>query len=109
LESLSTRTGCWMYFAIQHPSSRSPFIHFASRKLVNEAGELVEEFHKDVSRPMSAVMRADRQSSVQAVNATIQAAARAHREELRARRAESELARLKQLLAEAQKEAQGDA
>ncbi|RXW22158.1 hypothetical protein EST38_g3692 [Candolleomyces aberdarensis] len=58
-ESISNSTGCWMYVAVQHPSSRTPFLHFASRKVRREAPEELRDIHQDVSRMMVLLKRAD--------------------------------------------------
>ncbi|KAF6749398.1 hypothetical protein DFP72DRAFT_787081, partial [Ephemerocybe angulata] len=74
-ESIAVRSGCWMYLAIQHPSSKNPFYHYTSPKLLKEAPEAVREFHQEVSQTMTAVMRADRKGRVEKALATLKAEA----------------------------------
>ncbi|EAU81813.1 hypothetical protein CC1G_10416 [Coprinopsis cinerea okayama7 len=64
-ESISTRTGCWLYLAMQHPASRTPFVHFTSRKLRKDAPEHVRKIHNEVRLTMNALTRADRRARVE--------------------------------------------
>jgi hypothetical protein len=93
-ESISSRTGCWLYLAIQHPNSRTPFTHFTSRKLRNEAPEQVVAIHELSSQMMAALTRADRRSKVEAEMAQVNAEKRAVEEGERADAAERRVAML---------------
>ncbi|TEB10929.1 hypothetical protein FA13DRAFT_1806193 [Coprinellus micaceus] len=59
-ESVAERTGAWVYVAMQHPGSRTPFIHYASRKLRAEAPEELQVIHCDMNRAMTLLKQADR-------------------------------------------------
>ncbi|TEB19513.1 hypothetical protein FA13DRAFT_1797538 [Coprinellus micaceus] len=59
-ESVAERTGAWVYVAMQHPRSRTPFIHYASRKLRAEAPEELQVIHRDMNRAMTLLKQADR-------------------------------------------------
>ncbi|KAH6912407.1 hypothetical protein BKA70DRAFT_1423105 [Coprinopsis sp. MPI-PUGE-AT-0042] len=93
-ESISSRTGCWLYLAIQHPNSRTPFTHFTSRKLRNEAPEQVTSIHSLASQMMAALTRADRRSKVEAEMAKVEAEKKAVEQGERADAAERRLASL---------------
>ncbi|RXW15218.1 hypothetical protein EST38_g10631 [Candolleomyces aberdarensis] len=64
-EALAHRTSGWVYVAVHHPSARTSFLHFTSRKLRKEAPEEVHKIHKEAGKMMSLVKRADR---VQVIN-----------------------------------------
>ncbi|KAJ2911576.1 hypothetical protein MD484_g8837, partial [Candolleomyces efflorescens] len=63
-ESIATRSSCWLYVAMQHPSSTSNFYHFASRKLRMEAPDELNEIHKQVGRMMSTMKRAGKLQNI---------------------------------------------
>ncbi|KAK7059099.1 hypothetical protein VNI00_001724 [Paramarasmius palmivorus] len=46
LDDLATRTGCWLYFSAQHPTSTQPFIHYTSQRLRTEGGGLLDAVHE---------------------------------------------------------------
>ncbi|EAU86897.2 hypothetical protein CC1G_10788 [Coprinopsis cinerea okayama7 len=98
VESISYRTGCWLYLAVHHPMSRTPFIHFVSKKLRRDAPTEVERLHKEVRQLMTTLTRAQKRSVVEAEIALQEAEARAEEASQRAARAESNLAKLKRKL-----------
>ncbi|EAU92067.2 hypothetical protein CC1G_06054 [Coprinopsis cinerea okayama7 len=97
-EAVSTRTGCWLYLAIQHPSSKTPFTHFTSRKLRNDAASDVELIHKQVRHTMNSLTRGHKRSMFEAEKELEVANAKASSATKRAERAEEELLRLKRIL-----------
>ncbi|KAG2019597.1 hypothetical protein CC2G_005020 [Coprinopsis cinerea AmutBmut pab1-1] len=76
-ESISTRTGSWVYIAVHNPNSRTPFTWFTSRKLRREAPGLVQEVHSVVSKTMKAVVAGVRESATQLEASRIDAETRA--------------------------------
>ncbi|EAU87320.2 hypothetical protein CC1G_02079 [Coprinopsis cinerea okayama7 len=64
-EAISTRSGCWLYMAIQHPAARTPFVHFMSRKLRRDAPEACKLIHREVRQTMNALTRAHRRGRVE--------------------------------------------
>ncbi|KAJ2935063.1 hypothetical protein H1R20_g1992, partial [Candolleomyces eurysporus] len=98
-KSISNSTGCWMYVAIQHPSSRTPFLHFASRKIRREAPEELKDIHQDISRMMVLLKRADRSKNLDFHRQHQEAEEQARLATARATRAESEAERLQAELA----------
>ncbi|EAU89569.1 hypothetical protein CC1G_02458 [Coprinopsis cinerea okayama7 len=97
-EAISTRTGCWLYLAIQHPASKTPFSHFTSRKLCNDAPEDVEVIHKEVRHTMNNLTRAHKRRLFESEKEIQAAKDEANAATQRAERAEDELCRLKRLL-----------
>ncbi|KAF6749910.1 hypothetical protein DFP72DRAFT_1072818 [Ephemerocybe angulata] len=95
VESLAESTNAWAYIAIQHPWSRTPFLHYTSRKLRKEAPNDVAVLHRDVSRIMSQVKRADRSRLLELVKTKDAAEEAARAAEERALRAEQEVERMK--------------
>ncbi|KAJ3527762.1 hypothetical protein NMY22_g9663 [Coprinellus aureogranulatus] len=63
-EDVSRRTSCWLYVAVQHPSSRQSYLHFASEKLRREAGEDLDIIHGEVGRMMANLKLASRTENV---------------------------------------------
>ena len=63
---MSEETGCWLYFAAQHPYSVTPFTHFASKRFRLEAAPELDESHKLFSATMGALLRASKRSKVEA-------------------------------------------
>ncbi|KAF6749098.1 hypothetical protein DFP72DRAFT_797934, partial [Ephemerocybe angulata] len=59
-EALADRTSSWVYLAMQHPGSKTPFLSFASRKLRREVPEELVKIHKDVGAMMVLVKHSDR-------------------------------------------------
>ncbi|KAG2003593.1 hypothetical protein CC2G_004185 [Coprinopsis cinerea AmutBmut pab1-1] len=97
-EAISTRTGCWLYLAIQHPASKTPFTHYTSRKLRNDAPEDVEVIHKEVHHTMNNLTRAHKRRLFEAEKEAQAAKEEASAATKRAERAEDELSRLKRVL-----------
>ncbi|KAG2009481.1 hypothetical protein CC2G_012414 [Coprinopsis cinerea AmutBmut pab1-1] len=97
-ESISTRTGCWLYLAIQHPASKTPFAHYVSRKLRNDAPEDVAIIHKEVRQTMNNLTRAHKRGLFEAEKEVQEAKAQADIATKRAEQAENELTKLKRLL-----------
>ncbi|KAH6917653.1 hypothetical protein BKA70DRAFT_1215856 [Coprinopsis sp. MPI-PUGE-AT-0042] len=97
-ESLSSRTGCWLYFAVQHPDAKTPFVHFSSLKLRREASTDLKEIHAVVAKTMSNLVRADRVSKVDLLRSQAIVEEQATKALDRAAQAEDEVDRLKRLL-----------
>ncbi|KAH6905371.1 hypothetical protein BKA70DRAFT_1108112, partial [Coprinopsis sp. MPI-PUGE-AT-0042] len=97
-ESFAVQTGCWLYFAVQHPDSKSPFVHYSSHKLRREGASDLQVIHQEVGRTMSALVRADRVSKVDIIRSQAAAEEKASEALYRATKAEDELERLKKLL-----------
>ncbi|KAH6884771.1 hypothetical protein BKA70DRAFT_1445673 [Coprinopsis sp. MPI-PUGE-AT-0042] len=93
-ESISSRTKCWLYLAVQHPQSKTPFVHFTSSKLLKEAPEEVSKIHTEASKMMSTLTRGYRLSAVEAERGRLRAEEQAEEALNRARKAEDELDRL---------------
>ncbi|KIK56459.1 hypothetical protein GYMLUDRAFT_247951 [Collybiopsis luxurians FD-317 M1] len=62
LERLCEQTGCWMYFGALTPDGRhKPFIHFTSRRLLDEPNEdLLNDLHCSMARTFSSIQLARR-------------------------------------------------
>ncbi|EEB97559.1 hypothetical protein MPER_03096, partial [Moniliophthora perniciosa FA553] len=65
LEDLAMETGCWLYFAAQFPTSQNQFVHYASERLRNEGGELMNDLHQTSKRLFTGLMTARRRDTVQ--------------------------------------------
>ncbi|KAF5328031.1 hypothetical protein D9611_015077 [Ephemerocybe angulata] len=91
-ESISIRSGCWMYVAVQHPSARTPFTHYSSPKLRAEAPAALASFHKDVSMTMTSLVRADRKAKVESIVEALRNKARAEAAEAKTAATEQKLA-----------------
>ncbi|KAJ3521135.1 hypothetical protein NMY22_g12436 [Coprinellus aureogranulatus] len=106
-EDIANRTSCWLYIAVQHPSSRQAFAHYASPKFRREAGEDMGKIHEAVGRTMANLTLAARLESIELLRQKSAALEQAKAAEARAESAEARLqaaeARLK--LAEAQLQA----
>ncbi|KAF6742532.1 hypothetical protein DFP72DRAFT_1081836 [Ephemerocybe angulata] len=98
-ESIANATGCWLYVAMQHPSSRTPFTHYASRKLRREAEADLGSIHSDMNRMMSQLKRADREQFLDFVRSQERAQESVREANARAEQAASEAERLKGELA----------
>ncbi|KAG2024116.1 hypothetical protein CC2G_001703 [Coprinopsis cinerea AmutBmut pab1-1] len=98
-ESISFRTGAWLYLAVQHPASKTPFIHYASKKLRKEGQAEVEAIHKEVRQAMNTLTRAHKRAVVASEREISEAQTQAKEALERAERAESELEKLKRLIA----------
>ncbi|KAJ7129701.1 hypothetical protein C8R44DRAFT_85706 [Mycena epipterygia] len=46
-EQVSVETGCWLFFTAQHRSAKDPFLHYASRRIRNDAKKEVEGITND--------------------------------------------------------------
>ncbi|KAF6747733.1 hypothetical protein DFP72DRAFT_1075015 [Ephemerocybe angulata] len=66
-EDIAERTNSWVYFAVQNPASKTPFLNYASRKFRKDAKEELKEIHKLMGKTMSTVKAADRASDLSVV------------------------------------------
>jgi hypothetical protein len=87
-----------LYFAVQHPDAKTPFVHFSSSKLRREASTDLQEIHSVVAKTMSSLVRADRVSKVDIIRSQAIVEEQAAKAIDRAEKAEEELERLKRLL-----------
>ncbi|KAF6747771.1 hypothetical protein DFP72DRAFT_774206, partial [Ephemerocybe angulata] len=101
-ESISVRTGSWMYVTVQHPNSKNPFTHYSSPKLRREAPEQLESFHKEVSMTMTALVCSDRKARVEEMISALKQEARAVEAEKRSERMEQELKQARDQVSELQ-------
>uniref|UniRef100_A0A0W0FFU1 Uncharacterized protein n=1 Tax=Moniliophthora roreri TaxID=221103 RepID=A0A0W0FFU1_MONRR len=108
LEDLSNDTECWLHFSAQHSTSQQPFIHYTSKCLQAEGGELMDGVHAAEHELYSSLMTARRHdvSQIAAELAKAKAAEQSVTEQaLQARAAEhaacEELAALKAKLNQA--------
>ncbi|KAK7045786.1 hypothetical protein VNI00_007187 [Paramarasmius palmivorus] len=60
LEDLAEDTGAWVHFSAQHPTANEPFIHFTSRRLRTEGGELLDNLHQANHQLYTSLMTARR-------------------------------------------------
>ncbi|KAF6755500.1 hypothetical protein DFP72DRAFT_342871 [Ephemerocybe angulata] len=58
-ESVGTRTGSWVYVAIQNPGSGSSFWHYTSPKLRSEGAKELQNVHKVMNNFMGSLMLGD--------------------------------------------------
>ncbi|KAK7020172.1 hypothetical protein VNI00_017851 [Paramarasmius palmivorus] len=45
MHDLAEITGSWVHFSAQHPTASQPFIHYTSKRLRTEGGELLDNLH----------------------------------------------------------------
>ncbi|KAJ2928979.1 hypothetical protein H1R20_g8116, partial [Candolleomyces eurysporus] len=98
-EDISNGTACWMYVAMHQPGSGHPFLHFASRRLRNEAAEELKKIHQEVGTTMTMLKRADRAQRLDHERERLVAERMASDAALRADKAELEVQRLRDELA----------
>ncbi|KAJ2921309.1 hypothetical protein H1R20_g15782, partial [Candolleomyces eurysporus] len=98
-EDLSNQTACWMYVAMHHPGSGHSFLHFASRRLRNEASDELRKIHQEVGSMMTMLKRADRAQHLDHERERLEAERKVSEADARAAKAESELVRLREELA----------
>ncbi|KAJ3562063.1 hypothetical protein NP233_g9808 [Leucocoprinus birnbaumii] len=60
IENLAVETGCWIYFAAQHATAVTPYIHYASPRLRTEAGPELDIIHTNFSIIMKTLVMARR-------------------------------------------------
>ncbi|KAK7042939.1 hypothetical protein VNI00_008676 [Paramarasmius palmivorus] len=60
LEDLAEDTGAWVHFSAQHPTANEPFIHFTSKRLRTEGGELLDNLHQANHQLYTSLMSARR-------------------------------------------------
>ncbi|KAF6758358.1 hypothetical protein DFP72DRAFT_751643, partial [Ephemerocybe angulata] len=99
-ESISVRTGCWLYVAVQHPASRTPFMHYSSPKLRREASQALATFHEQVSMAMTALVHSDRKARVTEAIELLKQEARAVAAEEKSQKMEDELSRAQSKVAD---------
>ncbi|KAK7034478.1 hypothetical protein VNI00_012325 [Paramarasmius palmivorus] len=46
MHDLAEITGSWIHFSAQHPTASQPFIHYTSKRLRTEGGELLDNLHQ---------------------------------------------------------------
>ena len=64
-ENISNETGCWLYFAAQHPTASAPFIHYASPRLRRDAKPQVTEIQQQLVKMFSALQTSRRQEAME--------------------------------------------
>ncbi|KAJ3556446.1 hypothetical protein NP233_g11976 [Leucocoprinus birnbaumii] len=60
IENLAVETGCWIYLAAQHATAVTPFIHYASPRLIAEAGPELDVIHTNFSIIMKTLVMSRR-------------------------------------------------
>ncbi|KAK7014727.1 hypothetical protein VNI00_019315 [Paramarasmius palmivorus] len=65
LEDLAEDTGAWVHFSAQHPTANEPFIHFTSRRLRTEGGDLLDGLHQANHQLYTSLMSARRCDTTQ--------------------------------------------
>ncbi|KAK7053193.1 hypothetical protein VNI00_003812 [Paramarasmius palmivorus] len=62
MHDLSEITGSWLHFSAQHPTASQPFIHYTSKRLRTEGGELLDNLHQANHELYQSLMTARRAS-----------------------------------------------
>jgi hypothetical protein len=60
---MAHETGSWIYFTAQHPTARSPFVHYSSPRFRREGRRDVEKITNDFSALYSRLVAARRQDA----------------------------------------------
>ncbi|KAJ3561779.1 hypothetical protein NP233_g9985 [Leucocoprinus birnbaumii] len=64
-EGVSGETGCWLYIAGQHTTATTPFIHYVSPRLREEALPEVRVLHTNFSRTFSGLINSRRREAAE--------------------------------------------
>ncbi|KAK7023414.1 hypothetical protein VNI00_016772 [Paramarasmius palmivorus] len=65
LHDLAEITGSWVHFSAQHPTASQPFIHYTSKRLRSEGGELLDNLHQANHELYQSLMTARRCDTTQ--------------------------------------------
>lgn len=97
---MSEETGSWTYIATQHPNSKTPFLHFASRRFRSEARKELGEIHVATSSTMKVLSRASRRGQVHSERERIELEQALGHEQSRTSQMQGDLAKARQELQE---------
>jgi hypothetical protein len=64
-ENLSNETGCWLYFAAQHPTASSPFVHYSSPRIRRDAKPQLIEIQQQFLKIFSALQTSRRHEAME--------------------------------------------
>ncbi|KAK7018713.1 hypothetical protein VNI00_018306 [Paramarasmius palmivorus] len=67
MHDLAEITGSWIHFSAQHPTASQPFIHYTSKRLRTEGGELLDNLHNANHELYQSLMTARRCDTTQLV------------------------------------------
>ncbi|KAK7053029.1 hypothetical protein VNI00_004350 [Paramarasmius palmivorus] len=65
MHDLAEITGSWIHFSAQHPTASQPFIHYTSKRLRSEGGELLDNLHQSNHELYQSLMTARRCDTTQ--------------------------------------------
>ncbi|KAK7038865.1 hypothetical protein VNI00_010495 [Paramarasmius palmivorus] len=65
MHDLAEITGSWLHFSAQHPTASQPFIHYTSKRLRSEGGELLDNLHQANHELYQSLMTARRCDTTQ--------------------------------------------
>ncbi|KAK7037388.1 hypothetical protein VNI00_011138 [Paramarasmius palmivorus] len=65
IHDLAEITGSWVHFSAQHPTASQPFIHYTSKRLRSEGGDLLDNLHQANHELYQSLMTARRCDTTQ--------------------------------------------